>query len=418
MKRFGSVRIKSLILALILTVQAVCLCCVFVACASAHASTSPAQDKAAEPAAASVKGGSPAENYSRWLSVRYSDDVMTRARWLRDLMTTLGLVSDNASRDDAALFVAAHGAGLIDSPDACRYASLTRDDVATTLYRALGYSPRTVGELADVNADDVALHTLVYYGYFLPDHENCVHPEAAVSAAEYDDLLQQVRYYTAMKGKHILSFGDSIMYGSGNDGEGLADMIAEKYGMTATDYAVAGAHFGTYPKFSHIPSQIRKAIEVGEMADIILINGSTNDMLHTVFGQTVSGYDLTLFEEKSFSGGMQMAFALLQQYREGVPVLYIRAHNMQVCDDVVERRYGEHALEIAAKWSAACVDIFSDTSFNSEVRSISDRYTRYVESLGRSDTAHPTALGYAKFYLPAVGEQMAALLSDKEVTAP
>ena len=402
-----------LILTLILTVQAICLCCVFSACTSVSAESSDgspvqpaAQDKAAEAA-------TPAENYSRWLSENYSAGVATRCEWLTDLFTILGLSDPAVCASTESLFGAAYTMGLTDSADPCSYTSLTRGYVASTLYKALGYAPRSAVQPADVAEDDAAMLTLVYYGYFVPDENNCVCPDAAVTYEEYASLRAELQRCDALRGKRLLSFGDSIMQGVGNHCSGITVMIAEKYGMIAEDYAVSRATLGVNGENSHIPNQIREAAASGETADLILLNGGTNDMLHVPRGAICKSDDTSLLNEDTFAGGLETCYALIREYWPGVPVLFIRAHNIAHGDDGTERIFGEYALKIAEKWGASTVDIYEDTDFNTEDQTIRDRYTFFKEEIQRADSIHPTAEGYAKYYLPLIGAKIEELLTGK-----
>ena len=401
---------KKRILALILTVQVLCLCCVFSACATAQAKSSAAETTA--PTAAAVTDSLPKVSSSRPLHEQMSVSVMTRSRWLSDMMTALGLIGpDEAPYDSAGVFAAAYEAGITDSPEGDPSAVLTRSYAASTIVSALGYSPRVTGPVADLGEDDADLMTLVYYGWFIPDENDLVYPDDSVTDREYERLLDELRCYAVLNGKRLLSFGDSIMYGTGNDGDGITDLIAEKYGMSCADYAVSGATFGVYKNRSHIADQVRNAAYQKDTADVIFLNGGTNDAVLCAQGSMSAGFSLSMFDEDTFSGGMEAALALIREYWQGVPVIYIRPHNMALCDDSDERLYGEYAKLIADKWSAASVDIYEDTVFNAEDEVLRNKYTFFNQKHKRADSIHPTALGYAKYYLPLVSEQLRATVT-------
>ena len=396
------------ILALILTVQAICLCCVCSACTTVNAESY--DDAVSQPLTGEI---SPAENYSRWLREHYSSDVATRAEWLSELTSILGLTPGTTPSDAAELFASVQELGLTDSREDCPYTALTRGYVASTMFKALGYHEHRVDTVADVDDDDAAMLTLVYYGYFIPDAADCVYPDAVVGRDEFASLIEEVRRYARLKGKRLLSFGDSIMFGVGNGCCGISDMIAEKYGMTDEDYSYPRATIGVNGENSHVADQVREAALLGESADLILLNGGTNDMLHVELGKMGQDFELTSFDETTFIGGMETSLALIRKFWGDVPVLYVRAHNMDVCDDETERLYGEYALKVAEKWSIYTADIYEDTDFNSENETIRDRYTYYKEQILRSDSIHPTASGYAKYYLPLVCAKVSEILTGK-----
>ena len=418
---FFSGRIKNLILLLSVTALAICLCCAFAACTKAQAES--AADDAPEAAAftegdleaAPVENEAAAENYSRWLSDHYSADILTQERWLTDLSAVLELPTP-LSADSRSVFEAACQNGIIDNAEAEPYSALTRRYVAATVVRALGYKAQKTDCAADLTKDDTDMSTLVYYGYFLPDDAGRVYPDATVTDAEYSMLLDELRRYMQLRGKTVLAFGDSIMYGTGNHGSGIADMITEKYGMKCVDCSVSGASFGVYGGHSHIPTQIKSAAAKKVMPDLILLNGGTNDMSYVTHGEIANGFDPKSFNERTYAGGFEYSLSLLQKYWNDVPVIYIRAHDMATVEDAVEQQYGETAMTITAKWRLPCVNIYDNTDFCTEDAAIREAYTDYREKYGHCDGIHPTAYGYARFYLPLIAEEITRQLNTESNT--
>ena len=334
--------------------------------------------------------------------------LRNRSRWLYDLMTITGKGKPENSSNPQSIYDAAKKCGIIDSrAEQDMYLPLNRRFVAKTLVKALGYQSRTPCYLADVAATDSMMSTAVYYGYFLPDVNSMVYPDAAITESEYDDLIFQLNCYRQFKGKKLLSFGDSIMYGTGNDGEGIADMFAEKYGMTADDYAVSGATMGICKNHGHIRDQVMKAAKtIKYKPDLILINGGTNDMNNLPLGNLAAGSDLSKARETTFTEGMEKTLWSLQQNWSDVPIIYIRVHNMDYGADSNERTFGDRALAIASKWKVCTADVFNNTDFNSEDTYTRNRYTYLNNNHDgcEGDSIHPNALGYAKYYLPLLSK--------------
>ena len=296
-------------------------------------------------------------------------------------------------------------AALEEDPDT----PLTRQNASHMLVGALGYAYHR--EIALSDSADMSLATAVYYGYFQPDDSGCIQPHSLITVEEYDRLLEELGRYAKLCGKRVLAFGDSIMVGVGNKGAGISRMTAEKYGMEQICYAVSGSTFGICNQKPHITDAIRSAYRAGHTADLILLNGGTNDMYLVGAGRTQDRFDPLRPEESTFASGMEYALMLIRHYWGGVPVLYVRAHNMDICDDALERQIGEYGLALAEEWEACTADVYSDTGFNTEDPDIRDRCTRYVYDSGTHDGIHPTALGYAVYYLPLVGERIASLFS-------
>ena len=339
-----------------------------------------------------------------------------RAVWLYELMSALGEAPD-ADRDDAkAIFAAAVQRGIIDSyTEQDSTLSVDRRYAAVTIFNALGYTEHSVGNISDIDTNDHALSTLAYYGYFTLDEDDRIYPTSNVTEEEFDALLSQIRLYRQLRGKTVLSFGDSIMHGSGNFSIPISQQVAEKYGMTAYDYSVGGATMGTYSGKSHIPDQVRKAAEYHYQPDFILINGGTNDMFRGVqLGGIQSGYDMMQASESTYSGGFEKAMWLIRNTWQDVPVIFIRAHNTNLSNDSTEHTFGERGLKIADKWHCGSADIYNDTAMNCEDQQIADRYTYPNPSHNyKHDSIHPNALGYATFYIPIIEQVMAKAVDNQ-----
>ena len=339
-----------------------------------------------------------------WYEKGVYSRIYSRSEWLFELMCCAGEEPGCEPDDAASVFALAHERGIIGSYTEDDYhEAVTRRFAANTLVAALGYTKRSVGAVSDLSSSDTALNTVAYYGYFLPDNSNKLYPTAQVTAEEFDRLISQLRLYRQLSGKTVLSFGDSIMHGAGNSSRGPASILGEKYHMYFYDYAVNGAAMGKQDNRNHIPDQIRKAIADNRSPDLILIDGGTNDYIWSIaLGSMSEGSDMSAVDESTYSGGFEKAMWLLYSNWKNVPVIYIRAHDIDLGSDAVERQYGNRGEQIAAKWHAAVIDLYNDSGMNTEIRAIRDRYTYDNPDRGGPDAIHPNALGYATFYMPPV----------------
>ena len=351
----------------------------------------------------------------KMLNERIYSTTHNRSRWLYDLINISGKAKLTDSSDPQKIFAAAHRCGVVsDYTEDDMFQPLTRLFVAQTAVKALGYKQRSPGRIADINSMQIDMGTMAFYGYFLPDVNAMVHPDREITAEEYESLLVQLDLYAKLKGKTILSFGDSIMHGSGNNDEGIAVMIAEKYGMTAVDYSVPGAAMGDRIGRAQIINQIPLAVKEKIKPDIILINGGTNDMYRVPLGAYTEGYDMTDTSIESFTGGFEKTLWSIINNWYGVPIIYVRAHNMNLGADANERRFGERAISVACKWGIGYVDLYEDTDMNTEDSYACGRYTYVDPDVGNiPDSIHPNALGYAKFYLPAITDEIVTRLSEE-----
>ena len=289
---------------------------------------------------------------------------------------------------------------------------LNRKTAASILCAALGYSNRA--SLVPLNDTvDAAMKTVTFYGYFYPNENNLIYPAKIVTADEYLSIVAEARRYKQLCGKRALSFGDSIMYGYGNNAYGDGRMLAEKYGMSYTCYASSGATFSTSSNGrKHIVDKIKSAAAARCNADIIFLNGATNDIKLIAAKTTTDTFDPSAPESSRFAQGFHLAMNLINNYWKGVPVLYIRAHNISSCPNELEIPMGEYGLNIAKSHGAYTVDVFSDTLFNTSYAEMRDRYTMYRTEIGRCDVTHPTYLGYSTYYLPLESKALSSIFGN------
>ncbi len=291
---------------------------------------------------------------------------------------------------------------------------LTRQSAAAILVKALNYGKRAIIPISD--SSDPAIQTLTSYGYYIPDDGDCVYPARYISEAERTGMLTDVYRYQQLHGKNAVSFGDSIIFGSGSNKYSDCRIISEKYGMNYVSYAVSGASFGTCDNArAHIVDEILSAKVAKKKADFIFLNGGTNDIKLVSAGNTPDSFDPDQPEKSTFALGFEQSMQQIRQYWGNIPVIYIRAHNIASCPNALERAIGEYGIKIAEKYGAATVDIFSDTVFNTTNEYMRDRYTRFVPSSNQHDGTHPTALGYITFYVPLVTEK---LLFTPQINTP
>lgn len=211
-------------------------------------------------------------------------------------------------------------------------------------------------------------------------------------------------------GKTLLSFGDSIMAGDGNNGKGIADYISEKYGMTLHDYSLGGATIGATGS-NNIFTQITSALSEVDTADIILFDGGTNDIVNVggdttintdpkvPIGDLVDSIDsvATLADTTTFSGAMEYGIArLLEKYPNAI-IIYIRAHQMGSRNQNLQISYGERAIEICERWGIDYVDLY---------KTFQSRYPTVMRTEFLTDYTHPNDNGYRKKYLPKIDAKL------------
>ncbi len=368
------------------------------------------------------------KGYSKFLDNSFSSSVITRGEWLSVLTQKLGVEVVEVKNDEYVRFIdkdyfdnseyviTAIENGFIGSGGVKfdPYCAATRQYVATSLVNAVDYPPIYNTSISDYNLiEDKAQATVaVYLGYFELDENNCFNPYDRVTQEQVDYILSELDKVLALEGKTVMAFGDSIMHGDGNRFVGIADMLSQRYKMTPVDYSKGGATFSTVKDREQISDQIRRAVKNKEEADIILINGGTNDMRKSLPGTISQGFNYQLNGRADFASGMEYALGLLRDNYPDTPVVYIRAHDMEYGIERNELHFGTIALDICDKWEIDVVDIFNDTDFNAHDDELKSVYTVHTKLCKNGDSIHPNRLGYYKFYLPLVSDKAVELLNN------
>lgn len=216
------------------------------------------------------------------------------------------------------------------------------------------------------------------------------------------------------KGKTLLVFGDSIMYGSGNGGFGVGEYLEKDYGFILKKYCVGGARTGYCEGKSWIVEQVRSAIENGEKPDYIIFNGFTNDCCQEEHGdcdvplgeveEGFENFDIFELSEKNtnFSNCFQNILAAFKKYFPAAKTIFVRPHKMGRRGEEVQRIYGERAVMLCNKWGVTVADVYSDSGLNTFNADERDKYTFDSYGWGRGDCTHPNDLGYKEKYMPVI----------------
>ena len=214
--------------------------------------------------------------------------------------------------------------------------------------------------------------------------------------------------------KTLLVFGDSIMNGSGNNDFGVGEYLCSQFNFKLEKRTVGGARVGFVPGKSWVVEQVRQIIADGVKADYILFDGFTNDCCiesksdapDVPLGDFPVGFnakELDLIEKTDdFSTCFDAIVRALMKNYPLAKILFIRPHNMGRRDDLLQRIYGERALEICKKWGVQYVDLYSESGMNTFLPEHRDLFTADSYGWGRGDCTHPNALGYETKYMPLI----------------
>lgn len=222
-------------------------------------------------------------------------------------------------------------------------------------------------------------------------------------------------------GKSVAVFGDSIAYGSGNDGFGVGEYLEKDLNLKLYKYAVGGARVGFRDGKNWVVEQVIAAIKDGISPDYIVFDGFTNDCYveegatapDVPLGEICEGYTgLDIFKvEISFTFSRcfeEIIFAFMRFFPKA-KLLFFRPHNMGRRDDFLQRQYGERAIAICKKWGVATVDLYSESGMNTFIPEQRDMFTNDSYNWGRGDCTHPNALGYELKYMPLIEAKLNTL---------
>lgn len=368
------------------------------------------------------------KEYNRFLHDTFSSTILTRASFLQMLLDKKGIkishtagdtydyVEDKDFYDSSDVCITAIENGLMhrgltqfsnDSP-------ATKQFVCAAFMKAMEFMPYYTlycNDYFDVD-NKVEAATMVHLGYFELDENNCFNPNELLDSKTVDYLLSEIDTLKMLKGKTILTFGDSIMYGDGNGGVGIAELLSERYRTETIDYSKGGSTFGIAQGREQISNQIHRSIANNDKADIILLNGGTNDMRKVQCAEISDDFEYKSHGREYFCNGMEYALGLLRDNYEGVPLVYIRAHNMTFSLERNELHYGRQALEICEKWEVEVADVFSDTDFNTHKEDMRYNYTYRTKIRPYGDSVHPNRMGYYKYYVPLTVEKIKGFFEE------
>ena len=348
-----------------------------------------------------------------WYKQHKYSVILSQSEWLYELLMAKNGFVISARNDAVSILNEAKNNGVIKSvPESYNKVPVTRKFVAETMVRALGYNIHKVSPVDKEASNNSYLQTLAYFGYFLPDKNDSLHGDNRVTKFEFDALLSDLKLYRKLKGKTVIGFGDSIMRGQGNKGNGVAKVIGEKYGMHYISYAISRATIVKRSGVSHIRDQVQSAINKRQPADLILFNGGTNDMRYTELGDS-SSINKVVSNPQTFTENFVKIVSLLRDNWTNVPIIYVRAHEMNY-DKITsagsaQQIFGQRAVSIAQTWNVGVVDVYSDSKFNTKNAYLCNKYTQFRPDMNNiHDSVHPTALGYAIYYYPLLTRRIAS----------
>lgn len=198
---------------------------------------------------------------------------------------------------------------------------------------------------------------------------------------------------TSLSDKSALFVGDSISVGAADVAMAYAwgGRIGIKYGMNWINDSHGGANLAEY-KDGHAKTIVEQIKLFGDRNfDYVIIQGGVNDVMNKMpLGTYGTSYDINSFDDTTFTGALETAFAYASEKWPNAHIGYIVTFQNRWADGSKENTdpYYTAARAICQKWNVPYLDLNGETVKKALKVDVSDD-TAYI-----SDGIHPTAAGY------------------------
>lgn len=224
----------------------------------------------------------------------------------------------------------------------------------------------------------------------------------------------QLQTINPLWGKKVAFNGDSICFGAGYSG-GYAAMIGARNNMTVENRAVSGATIaaGTYTSGGVAKHWICRDISnMAADADYIILEGGVNDS--ETMGSFGRSYSAESYNDTEYTAAFESMIVQALARWPGKKIGYIAVHgcyrlwsNVRAkLNSDPEGSYYQRAIDICEKWGIPVCDLNKEVppfGLLPEGNALRTQYTN------NGDGWHPTANGYADYYVPKIEAWMKTL---------
>ena len=207
---------------------------------------------------------------------------------------------------------------------------------------------------------------------------------------------------SSLEGKTFYFLGSSVTYGSNSGGKSMADFIAERNNCTTVKEAVSGTTLVTSNDNSYVYRLLNTTkFDKNAKVDHFIVQLSTNDAgQNKPLGSVSNSKNLEDFDTTTVIGAMEYIICYVQN-TWNCPVTFYTG-TMYNNNNYVQMIMALYDLE--EKWGIGVIDMF----FDLEMCSLPTAdYNRYM-----SDTVHPNALGYEKWWTPVFEKHLKSYKYD------
>lgn len=222
---------------------------------------------------------------------------------------------------------------------------------------------------------------------------------------------------SALTGKKVLTFGDSIIDGHLYKKAGFMEFVAEQEGMEIKKYANNGACIMVGNPIDEdglggmiLEDQIYKAAEAGEKADYIVFDGGTNDAYPAVMEKL--GQNDRSTDTDTFAGAFRKTIDVMQKNWPDAVIVYIAVHRLGYRERFVQEALHKIQLNICAEKGVAVANLYDECDLDTSDEEMCRRYSfdELVDGIpapGENPTGtHPNFKAIQEYYLPLAAETL------------
>lgn len=200
--------------------------------------------------------------------------------------------------------------------------------------------------------------------------------------------------------KTVLIEGDSIMYGYGSNGEGIGEILRDRYGFRLYKNAISGSTLAYVEGTENIRNRIVNGVK--KPYDYIILDGGYNDYGKSLpLGSLMSeSYPYASAPDATtVIGAMELIFQHIKKNYPKTKIYFVTPHKVnrvwvQVNSlNLTFKDYYDALISVCNLYSVPVIDLWNEsglTTYFSEMKVFTKD----------NDGLHPTKEGYEEFYLP------------------
>ncbi len=232
-------------------------------------------------------------------------------------------------------------------------------------------------------------------------------------AEQADYLMEEEEIVTALNGKRILFFGDSLLSGYGLDDyrQSWCSLLGSQYGVIGTNESVAASTFGTAASEKYEPGGSYKpisqrALPAGDF-DVVFVSGGGNDWYCGI----PLGTDLESRDTSNYTGALNTVIDRIRAAYPNALILFSTSWNSVGQANTVgltTQDYSDTMLKVCQNRGVPCFKACDTAVSGINANDATFRSSYFVSA---TDYWHLNARGQ-KLYLPVIAQWMQDMLEE------